>query len=167
MAAVNHDIAAIANASDEATRLRRENEQLSAEVRVLELKVQKLQRMLWDRKSERMAGDDKQGVLFNEPAGAKPEAAPAVAQPPTKQSSGTPRAPRGPKPLDPALPREVIQVPAPELKALICPVTKQPMTPGFVEHKGGHRHSGENHRYEDRCSSDRRRRPELQSCVCP
>ena len=107
--------------------------QLEAENRVLELKVQKLQRMLWDRKSERMAGDDKQGVLFNEPAGGKPEAAPAVAQPPTRQSSGTPRAPRGPKPLDPALPREVIQVPAPELKALICPVTKQPMTPGFVE----------------------------------
>jgi len=39
----------------------------------------------------------------------------------------------GPKPLDPALPREVIPVPNPELKALICPVTQRPMQPAFVE----------------------------------
>ncbi len=113
----------------EADRLRRENEQLSAEVRVLELKVQKLQRQLWGQKSERRPSDDKQGVLFQEPAAAETEAAPVAG----KKSGHAARTPKGPKPLDPALPRELIQVPAPDLKELICPVTKQPRQPGFVE----------------------------------
>lgn len=116
--------------STEAERLRRENEQLSAEVRVLELKVQKLQRQLWDKKSERLPKDDKQGVLFDEPASEKPQAAP-VAE--VKKAGNAVRTPKGPKPLDPALPREVIQVSVPDLKELICPVTKKPMQPGFVE----------------------------------
>jgi transposase len=118
---------------EERERLRREKEQLTAEVRVLELKVQKLQRMLWDRKSERLPRDDGQGVLFNEPAGARPEAAGTAAVTPATKVPGAPRAPKGPQPLDPSLPREVIEVPAPDLKDLICPVTKQPMQPGFVE----------------------------------
>ncbi|PTY01373.1 IS66 family transposase [Opitutus sp. ER46] len=105
-------------------------DQLTAENRVLELKVQKLQRMLWDKKSERMPTDDNQGVLFTEPAAAKAECAPVSGK---KRAVGAARAPKGPQPLDPALPRELIQVPAPQLKELICPVTKQPMQPGFVE----------------------------------
>ena len=40
-------------------QLRAQVEELTAENRVLELKVQKLQRMLWDKKSERMPKDDK------------------------------------------------------------------------------------------------------------
>lgn len=113
-------------------RLRARVDQLTAENRVLELKVQKLQRMLWDKKSERMPKDDKQGVFFEEPAGIGAEA--SVAKPAVKKNCGTaPRAPKGPRPLDPSLPREVIAVAAPELKELICPVTKQPMKPGFVE----------------------------------
>jgi transposase len=115
----------------ERDRLLREKEQLTAELRVMQLKVEKLQRQLWGQKSERLPADDKQAVLFEELV-AKSEPAPAVVANP-KKSGGTPRAPKGPKPLDPALPREVIQVPAPELKALICPVTQQPMQPGFVE----------------------------------
>lgn len=115
----------------ETDRLRRTVEQLTIEKRILELKVQKLQRQLWDKKSERMAADDKQSVLFEEPAAAKAEAARAAVA--VKRTPGAPRAAKGPKPLDPALPREVIQVPAPELKELICPVTKKPMVPGFVE----------------------------------
>lgn len=111
----------------------REKEQLSAENRMLQLKVEKLQRQLWGRKSERLPADDKQGVLFHEPVGAKADDVTAPVVPAAKKSAGSSRTPRGPKPLDPALPRETIQVPAPELKDLICPVTKQPMTPGFVE----------------------------------
>lgn len=130
VAYVNDAAPATPDASDEASRLRRENEQLSAEVRVLELKVQKLQRMLWDKKSERMPKDDKQGMFFEEPERAE---AAVVAAATTRKSASAPRTPKGPKPLDPALPREVIQVPAPELKELMCPVTKQPMQPGFVE----------------------------------
>jgi transposase len=86
--------------------------------------------MLWDKKSERTPKDDKQGVFFDERA--ETVAVPAAAAE-KKKSDGAPRTPKGPKPLDPALPREVIEVPAPELNELICPVTKQPMKPGFVE----------------------------------
>jgi transposase len=111
-------------------RLLREKEQLAAEVRVLELKVQKLQRQLWDRKSERLPADDRQGVLFSEPAAAKCDVAPV---PMKQKATGAARAPKGPQPLDPALPRELIAVPAPPLQELICPVTKKPMVPGFVE----------------------------------
>jgi transposase len=116
----------------ERDRLRREKEQLTAENRVLELKVQKLQRMLWDRKSERVPPDDKQSVLFQEPTEGR-SAATVAAAAPTRKPGAAPRPPKGPQPLDPALPREVIQVPAPELKELICPVTQQPRQPGFVE----------------------------------
>ena len=116
----------------ERDRLLREKEQLAAENRVLELKVQKLQRMLWDRKSERRPLEDKQSVLFEEPAEAKSEATVTTSTPTHKPTAAT-RPPKGPKPLDPALPREAIQVPAPELKELICPVTQQPRQPGFVE----------------------------------
>jgi transposase len=113
----------------ERDRLLREREQLTVEKRILELKVEKLQRQLWGRKSEQLPKDNRQGVLFDEPA-----VAPApTPEPAAKKVRGAARTPKGPKPLDPALPREVIQVPAPDLKELICPVTKQPMQPGFVE----------------------------------
>lgn len=112
-------------------RLRQENGQLTIEKRILELKVQKLQRQLWDKKSERLPADDKQSVLFQEPAAGKTEAAPAAGA--IKRPHRAGRAPKGPQPLDPALRREVIQVPAPDLKKLICPVTNKPMLPGFVE----------------------------------
>lgn len=99
-----------------------------------QLKVEKLQRMLWSKKSERLApADDKQKLLFNDPAGtALAPAAPAPAVKGESKSRG-PRQAKGPKPLDPSLPREVIQVPSPDLKDLICPVTKQPMQPAFME----------------------------------
>jgi hypothetical protein len=132
VAYVNNAAPAAPDFSQETERLRRENEQLSSEVRVLELKVQKLQRQLWDKKSERMPKDDRQGVFFDEPAAGRSETAGSESTAKTK-SSGAARAPKGPQPLDPALPREVIQLPAPDLKELICPVTKQPMQPGFVE----------------------------------
>jgi hypothetical protein len=49
-----------------------------------------------------LPADDQQAVLFAEPA-AKSESVPApVAN--VKQTAGVPRAPKGPKPMDPALP---------------------------------------------------------------
>jgi transposase len=110
-------------------RLQRERDALEIEVKILELKVQKLQRELWGRKSERLGPEDEtQRVFFEETAGGKaPLKAPA-----TKAGMGERIAP-GPKPLDPALAREVIQVPAPDLKKLICPATGAPMKPGFIE----------------------------------
>jgi transposase len=44
-----------------------------------------------------------------------------------------PAAPKGPKPLDPALPREVIAVPAPAPGELDCPATRKLVQPGFVQ----------------------------------
>ena len=100
----------------ERERLLREKEQLTAELRVMQLKVEKLQRQLWGRKSEQMpATDTNQGVLFEEPATksvAATERAASNRQPRSEHVA------KGPKPLDPALPREVIPVPAPDLKDL-------------------------------------------------
>jgi transposase len=118
--------------AEEVEGLRREVEELRRDKRMLELKVEKLQRQLWSPKSERYApGEDRrQGKLFAEPAAATPPAAP-------KQSGPRPPArrgePKGPQPLDPALPRETIRVPDPELKELICPETGRPRQPGFIE----------------------------------
>ena len=121
------------NLAEERDRLRRENEQLVIEVRVLELKVQKLQRQLWDKKSERLpAADKSQRVLFEDGAAIKSEAVPP-SEPANQNAAHKERTPKGPKPLNPALPREVIQVPMPDLKQLLCPVTGKVMTPGFVE----------------------------------
>ena len=116
-------------------RLRREIDELVAENRRLELQVKGLKQQLWGRKSERhVPAEAGQAQLFQEPAG--PAATPVASrldQSGRPASAGRARAPMGPKPLDPALPREVILVPAPDLKQLICPETKRPMQPGFVE----------------------------------
>lgn len=114
----------------ERDRLLREKEQLTVELRIMQLKVEKLQRQLWDRKSERRPRDEGQARLFEEPAAAVSVSPPGT---PAKRGRRGGRAARGPKPLDPTLRREVIAVPAPELSQLMCPVTKQPMMPGFVE----------------------------------
>lgn len=114
-------------------RLRQEVRVLSDERRWLELEVRKLKQELWGKKSERYLPEPaKQPELFTDPTPTSPVAEqPAV---PRKTESTATRIPKGPKPLDPALPREVIALPAPDFKALICPETKRPMQPGFVEH---------------------------------
>jgi hypothetical protein len=111
-------------------------EQLRAQVRWLELRVKDLETQLFGRKSERRAlvADDNNLTweqLLKETQTLAPasEAVP-VAPNPCSAKTGLPK---GPKPLDPALPREVITVPNPELKELICPVTKRPMQPAFVD----------------------------------
>lgn len=117
--------------AEETARLLQENEALRRENRLLELKVEKLQRQLWSPKSERyVPGDENQGRLFGEPAPVPPP------PPPAKQSgAGAKRtgAPKGPKPLDPSLPRETIRVADPDLKELICPDTGKVRQPAFVE----------------------------------
>ena len=116
----------------ECERLRREVGTLEAERRQLELKRHVLQQQLWGRKSERgMPEDPAQPDLFAEPTPA-PLESPKPARTRSEAAARRPQ-PKGPKPLDPALPREVIAVPAPEAKDLICPVTERPMQPGFVE----------------------------------
>jgi len=127
--------AAFTSAPEDLGRLRRENEELVAENLRLELKVKTLQHELWGRKSERhVPAETGQVQLFQEPAApTAPPLAAALDKAGRPASAGRARGPMGPKPLDPALPREVIAVPAPDLAALICPETKRPMQPGFVE----------------------------------
>lgn len=119
-------------AQAEIRQLRSEKAEWTVERRIFELKVRKLERMLWARKSERLAPkDERQTSLFSDPAGEAPAPVPPAPKPDEKERG--PRRPKGPKPLDPALPREVIEVPSPELQDLICPVTGRPMQPGWVE----------------------------------
>jgi len=115
-------------------QLRQEYDAVVAEVRLLELQVRKLKQELWGRKSERFVAEPAgQSTLFTESTPDQPATqTPAAATQPAAPRSAR-KLPMGPKPLDPALPREVIQLPAPDLKSLICPETKQAMKPGFVE----------------------------------
>jgi len=116
--------------------LRQELQREQAKNRWLELRVKDLETQLYGRKSERRGGlppDD--NLCWAELLQAAQALAPAAAPLPVAPLPRTPKAglPKGPKPLDPALPREVIQVPSPDLKELICPVTQRPMQPAFVE----------------------------------
>ena len=103
---------------------------LETENEELRWKVRDLQQQLWGRKSERTvtAVESEQAFLFAEPA-----PIPAVAVPPTAKAPRTAGAARGPRPLDPDLPREIVRLPDPDLKELMCPVMGRPMRPGFVE----------------------------------
>lgn len=118
----------------EVERLRREKATLETKVQLLEFEVRKLKLDLWGRKSERLGPrDDRQEEMFPElPAPAAPVPPPAAK--PASAPKSARRAPMGPKPLDPALPRVNITLPDPDLSQLICPETKRPRRPGFVEH---------------------------------
>jgi len=94
---------------------------LEAEKRALQQRVRELTRQLWGKKSER-----------SPPPGKKPA---APTQPRPDKTSDEPRRgqKQGPRPLDPALPREVIKLPDPAPEKLICPVSGERMQPGFPE----------------------------------
>lgn len=114
-----------------------EVEQLRAQIRWLELRVKDLETQLFGRKSERRASPpDANNLEWEQLLQDTQALAPVAVEPavPTPKSA-TPRSrlPKGPKPLDPALPREVIPVPAPDLKDLICPVSGRVMQPAFDE----------------------------------
>ncbi len=119
----------------EAEQLRRDSAALTLKVQLLEFEVRRLKHDLWGRKSERFVpGEDRQEKFFEDlpapvaPTPPLPAPKPAVGLKPARKIA------MGPKPLDPALPRENIVLPAPDLAKLICPETKRPMQPTFVEH---------------------------------
>ena len=111
------------------------------QIRWLELRVKDLETQLFGRKSERNRTVPDNNLLLGAilPAATVPVVAQAGAQAAAAAvatgaaAAPAARAPKGPRPLDPALPREVIELPAPELKELICPVTNKPMQQGFIE----------------------------------
>lgn len=109
-------------------------EELKAQVRWLELRVKDLETQLFGRKSEGRRGPAEENNLeWQELLGEVQALAPTPPVAPTKTTDKKRTLPMGPKPLDPALPREVIKLADPELKELICPVAKRPMQPAFVE----------------------------------
>ncbi len=114
---------------------------LEGEVARLTLRVKDLQQQLWGRKAERGlggTGDHAAALSLFAPVEATlPETpsvdaaaplAPAAGQR-ARPAGGTP----GPKPLDPALPREVIALPDPPAEARRCALTGAPLVPGFAE----------------------------------
>ncbi|EIP97555.1 Transposase IS66 family [Opitutaceae bacterium TAV1] len=104
-----------------------------AERALLELRVKDLRQQLYGRKTERHVGEEGQRLLFEEPEMPEEESKPEKAgRSPVGREPGE-RKKKGPKPLDPSLPRETINVPAPELKELVDPVTGRLMKPGFTE----------------------------------
>lgn len=105
-----------------------------AQIRWLELRVKDLETQLFGRKSEQRRGAlEENNLEWADLLGAAQALAPTPFVPAAKSPSQKSSIPKGPKPLDPALPREVRQLPDPELKELFCPVTKRPMQPAFVE----------------------------------
>jgi transposase len=101
-------------------------------VRWQELRIKDLETQLYGRKSEKNRTAPEQNLLLPEII---PAAGVAVVREPEApvHSPATSRTPKGPRPLDPALPRESVVVAAPALKDLICPVSGEPRQPGFVE----------------------------------
>ncbi len=112
--------------------------ELEAEVMRLGLQVKELRRQLHGKKSERMeaqAPGAAQGYLFEEPAqaAAQKSAQEQQAQRLLKPASKKTGAPKGPKPIDPSLPRVEEVVPSPDVSELVCEHTGKLLKPGFVE----------------------------------
>lgn len=113
---------------------------LEAENHCLTLKLQDLQQQLWARKGERsVAGTAAVALsLFQDAQHAQAVATLSASHPPIRPA---PRArgereepaPPGRQPLDPALPREVIQLPDPSEAKRVDLFTGAPLTAGFTE----------------------------------
>jgi len=93
-----------------------------------QLRIKDLEVQLYGRKSEKNRTAPDRNLEIAEIVAQVQSPAPVVSEPAEQPEpkAAQPRAPKGPRPLDPALPRERIEVPAPELKQLICPVTGAP-----------------------------------------
>ena len=107
-------------------------QELESEVRRLELQVKDLKNQLYGKKSERYAqvGGPNNLEFFADPTAALEVPSPVNSVPRAPKKTAIPK---GPKPLDPALPRELVKVEDPALRDLICPVTGRVMQIGFVE----------------------------------
>lgn len=99
----------------------------------LQLRVKDLEQRLYGSKADRRSDKDPRQTVFagiEEKAGSQ-EASSATQSGRRKATRAS--KPRGPKPLDPKLPRVHEQVPDPSLSELLCPVTGQLMRPGMVQ----------------------------------
>jgi transposase len=106
----------------EKAALKRENAQLKTELARERQRTRQLRRQAWGRKSEKSARKRRSAAVSGRAA------------PPKKATDQTrPRKKRGPKPFDPALPRVKIKLPDPAAEQRRCPITGEPMHPGFTE----------------------------------
>ena len=121
--------------------LYKENRILKEENRWLQLKIKKLEHLIYGRKAEKRAPGDERQEAFQEldalsekpaeePSAEAPEDAPADKEKTKKKKRAKP----GPKPLDPSLERVREQVPDPDLNQLICPNSGKVLKKAFVEH---------------------------------
>jgi transposase len=112
--------------------LQTENTALRGEVQRLALQVQDLRQQLWGKKTERWIGAPAPS-LFGEvvellpPAPAMPLPSSAPKPPPARAHQ------TGPKPLNPALPRETIHLPNPPADARVDDLTGAPLMPLMPE----------------------------------
>ena len=114
---------------------------LEAERQSLTLQVQDLRQQLAVRKSGLPTPPPPDALsLFHALVQDAPAATPAIAagaemapRHPVKRTPVTAPRPRGRKPLDPALPREVIRLPDPPAAQRIDIFTGAPLMPGFIE----------------------------------
>ncbi len=117
--------------------LRARGVDLEGEVARLTLRVKDLQQQRWGRQAERGlggAGDHAAALSLFAPVEATLPETPAAGAAASPLAPATRRRERpGPKPLDPALLREVIRLPDPPAAARRCPVTGAPLVPGFAE----------------------------------
>lgn len=123
----------------EAQQLSEEVDRLRIENRVLSLRVKSLEKELYGSRSDRRRDEDpKQGRLagideeaaWDEKQLAAQEDPSAQTKPQKKTGHGKKK---GPKPINPNLPRVEESVPDPDLKELICPVTGKLMRAAFTE----------------------------------
>ncbi len=109
-----------------------ENEELKAEVKRLALRVKSLEKELYGSRADRRKPEDPNQTTFSEveEATAGKTAPPKPLAPARKERKG---GKKGPRPINPDLPRVEERIADPDLKELICPVTGNPMKPVFEE----------------------------------
>jgi transposase len=110
---------------------------LEAERTLLTLRVKDLEQQLVARTARRDTPPDPAVLsFFQDPDAAAPimsETPRCAVRPSARDHRETPPRPRGRKPLDPALPREVIRLPDPPEARRVDLFTGQPLVPGFTE----------------------------------
>jgi len=110
----------------------KQNEDLKAEVSRLELRVKALEKELYGSRADRRPLEDDRQTSFTEMDASTQNPAPErpTPKPRGKESKGKKK---GPKPLNPDLPRIEERITDPDLKELICPVTGKLMKAAFEE----------------------------------
>ena len=116
-----------------------ENEELKAEVKRLDLRVKTLEQELYGSRADRRKPGDSNQTTFSDveeaaaEQPARPESPESAAAPSREEPKERKGRKKGPKSINPNLPRVEERIAGPDLKELICPVTGRPMKPVFEE----------------------------------